>query len=149
MMARDSFRSTATALAFMATSMLPIEPPKMNRAMAASRHVRGERYDQQTDGAGARQTSRRTVREPCLRDQMAGPGIAAVPPSQSRRISRPSVNSVISSRVSTSGICGAQLPVRKPLARNMAATAHRPCVAVMMALLASKGNPARDGRRGT
>ena len=54
-------------------------------------------------------------------------------------MSRPSVNSVICSLVSTSGICGAQLPARKPLTKNIAATAQRPRVAVMIGLLASKG----------
>ena len=49
------------------------------------------------------------------RDQVAAPWHRRSPrPRRTHRISRPSVDSLIASRVRKTGICGAQLPVTKP-----------------------------------
>jgi hypothetical protein len=131
MMARDKRRSTVTALAFMATSMPPIEPPKMNMAMAASGTF-GASATTSRPKLPMRPNQRSTVRDPCLEIRWPHQVIAVTAPAPNSRISRPSVNLLISSRVSTTGICGAHAPVRKPLARKMAATAHRPRMAACM-----------------
>ena len=49
MTARDSCFSTTTALAFMATSVLPVRPPNRNSAIAASPDVRRQRDQQQPE----------------------------------------------------------------------------------------------------
>ena len=100
------------------------------------RHVGGQRHHQQAEAA-AEPNQRSTLRDPCLEMRWPHQVIAVTAPAPNKRISRPSVNFEVSSRVRNTGICGAQLPVRKPLARNMPATAHRPRMAVAVAVMTS------------
>ena len=66
MMARDSLRSTATALAFMATSMPPIAPPNRIMAMAASGTL-GASATKSRPKLAQTPNQRHDVREPCRR----------------------------------------------------------------------------------
>ena len=91
MMARDSRRSTTTALAFMATSMPPIEPPKMNMAMAASGTL-GASATTSRPRLPHRPNQRSTVREPCFEIRWPHQVMAVTAPAPNSRISRPSVN---------------------------------------------------------
>lgn len=135
MKARESRLSTTTALEFMATSMPPIEPPKMSMAMAASGTL-GASATTSRPKLPQRPNQRSTLREPCLEMRWPHQVMASTAPTPNSRISRPSVNLEMSSRVRNTGICGAQLPVRKPLARKMPATAQRPRVAACIVLCA-------------
>jgi hypothetical protein len=124
MIARPSRRSTSTALAFIATSMQPINPPKAAIA-GVSNH---------SDGAST--TSGRTAApRPAQRPAAPAPSrrpisrpvnsIAPTAPRPRTRINRPSTASPMPWRGNSSGICGAQAPIRVPLAKNMAAAARR------------------------
>lgn len=128
MMARESRRSTTTALEFMATSMPPIKPPKSSMATAASGTL-GASATTSRPKLPQTPNQRSTLREPCLEMRCPHQVIAITAPTPNSRISRPSVNFEMSRRVRNTGICGAQLPVRKPLTRKMPATAQRPRVA--------------------
>ena len=136
MIARPSRFSTVTALAFIETSVAPNVPPKMNMATAAVATV------------GASATINRPKQhemaksvvmlfEPCLAIRWPARIIALTAPAPNSRSSRPSVNSVISSRIRRTGICGAQAPSTSPFMKKMAATAQRPRMATVASLLAS------------
>ena len=151
MIARPSFFSTTTALAFMVTSMPPTSPPKTNSAAAASQ-TSGASATISRPKAAATANSLSTHCEPCLAIKWPAQAMALTAPAPNRRISRPSVNSLMPSRMRNTGICGAQLPTRKPLMQKMAAAAQRPRMAEAIRLLASifwsRGSRARvRGRR--
>ena len=125
MMARPSRFSAATALAFIATSMQPRKAPITAIAMASSRRLGDSTTSSRVPTASS--ANRRSARRDPMRAITAPEkDMATTAPTPRPKISRPSVNSVMSWRGSSSGICVAQDPKRNPLARNMAATAQRP-----------------------
>ena len=125
--------SAATALAFIETSVAPNVPPNMYIATAAV----------PTPGASATSSSPKqheiaknvvAAFEPCFGMRWPAHIIALTAPAPNNSSSKPSVNSVICSRVSRTGICGAQLPSTKPFMKKIAATAQRPRMAVEIEL---------------
>ena len=96
--------------------------------------------------AGSAERAQTTAASRGARSDGRHHAMALTAPAPNSRISRPSVNSLMSSRVRNTGICGAQLPVRKPLTKNIAATAQRPRMAIAAALVASmRAIPCRVG----
>ncbi len=149
MMARPSFFSTATALAFMATSIAPIVPPNRNMATAATGTFGASATSSRPKHAGDARRAQSTRLRAVLRDEMAGPDHGAdgagaehqdqqaerefgdaEPGQEDRDLRRPAAD-------------------QKPLTKKIAATAQRPRMAVAAALVASMAARIHRSKRGT
>jgi hypothetical protein len=124
MIARRMNFSTATAFAFIATSMAPISPP--NRKIAtAPVQTSPIRVRRNKVGVARTAATRETVLEPNRAIWLPAIGIITSEPRPKTRIISPSPLSESESRLANSGIFGAHAPTMKPFIRNRRATARR------------------------
>ena len=109
MIARPIPRSTATALAFIATSMPPTSPPSSTSTAAA---VHGPGISDRTSSSGASSSPPQTDtrRDPSRAITAPINGIVSSEPMPKARIISPSTPSSIPRSALNEGIFGAQLP---------------------------------------
>ena len=124
MIARRIRRSTATALAFIATSMPPTSPPRRTSATAAVQGP-GISVSTRSSGASAKPVRMESRRDPSRVISAPMSGMVMSEPMPKARIISPSAASSMPRSALNEGIFGAQFPTTYPLARKSAETAAR------------------------
>ncbi|MNH98448.1 hypothetical protein D3C73_511700 [compost metagenome] len=127
MIARRICFSVATALAFIATSIAPINPPNSEMATAPV-HTFPVRESSSSMGVSSTAANFETVLEPNRAIWLPAIGIMMIEPRPKARIINPSSFSLSPRREANSGIFGAHEPIMKPFIRKRSATPARSLV---------------------
>ncbi len=123
-MARRISRSTATALAFMATSIAPVRPPNRKTAITPAQTVPAQEMKSSV-GRKIAAVTRLTVREPKRAICEPAIGMKTSEPIPKTRMMRPSALSLRERRAANSGILGAHDPIMNPFIKNSRETPIR------------------------